>query len=54
MLPNMYYESDKEYYKQLSRDYYYNNKEHHKKLTSDYYQNNKKHILEHKKTYITI
>ena len=50
----MYYESDKEYYKQLSRDYYYNNKEHHKKLTSDYYQNNKKHILEHKKTYITI
>ena len=50
----MYQESDKEYYKQLSRDYYYNNKEHHKKLTSDYYQNNKKHILEHKKTYITI
>ena len=50
----MYYESDKEYYKQLSRDYYYNNKEHHKKLTSDYYQNNEKHILEHKKTYITI
>ena len=50
----MYYESEKEYYEQLSRDYYYNNKEHHKKLTSDYYQNNKKHILEHKKTYITI
>ena len=54
MLPNIYYESDKEYYKQLSRDYYCNNKEHHKKLTSDYYQNNKKDILEHKKTYITI
>ena len=54
MLPNIYYESDQEYYKQLSRDYYCNNKEHHKKLTSDYYQNNKKDILEHKKTYITI
>ena len=49
MLPNIYYESDKEYYKQLSRGYYCNNKEHHKKVASDYYQNNKKHILEHKK-----
>ena len=27
MLPNIYHESDKEYYKQLSRDYYHNNRE---------------------------
>ena len=27
MLPNIYHESDEEYYKQLSRDYYHNNRE---------------------------
>ena len=27
MLPKIYYESDKEYYKQLSYDYYHNNRE---------------------------
>ena len=27
MPSNIYYESDKEYYQQLSRDYYYNNRE---------------------------
>ena len=27
MLYNIYYESDKEYYQQLSRDYYHNNTE---------------------------
>ena len=27
MLSNIYYESDKEYYQQLSRDYYHNNRE---------------------------
>ena len=52
MLPNIYYESDKEYYQQLSHGYYCNNKEHHEKVASDYYQNNKKHILEHKKKHI--
>ena len=27
MLPNIYYESDKEYYKQLSYNYYHDNRE---------------------------
>ena len=27
MLSNIYYESDKEYYQQLSRDYYHSNRE---------------------------
>ena len=39
MLPKIYYESDKEYYKQLSYDYYHNNRERLLKYHKEKYNN---------------
>ena len=39
MPAKIYYESDKEYHKQVSRDYYYNNKEHVLRYMKNKYDN---------------
>ena len=52
MLPNIYYESDKEYYKQLSYNYYHNNRERLLKYHKEKYNNSLSKEEKDKKNYM--
>ena len=52
MLSNIYYESDKEYYKQLSSDYYHNNRERLLKYHKEKYNNSLSKEEKDKKNYM--
>ena len=52
MLPKIYYESDKEYYKQLSYDYYHNNRERLLKYHKEKYNNSLSKEEKDKKKYM--
>ena len=52
MLSNIYHESDKEYYKQLSSDYYHNNRERLLKYHKEKYNNSLSKEGKDKKNYM--